>query len=91
VVVPFPSIKSFVDPSVQFGVQFETLVAAEDGKVEGADAAAPGEPNAVPPTATVPTPANPPTTDEPATASKDSPTTPAGGGQVVSLDRFRKK
>src|SRR5262245_27021834 len=34
VVVPFASIKSFVDPSVQFGVQFETLVASEDANNE---------------------------------------------------------
>jgi hypothetical protein len=91
VLVPFAAIKSFVDPSVQFGVQFETLVAAEDGKVESADGAAPGEHNVASPAATVPTPANPPPTDDPATTSKDSPTTPTGGGQVVSLDRFRKK
>lgn len=91
VVVPFASIKSFVDPSVQFGVQFETLVATEDGKVESADAAAPGGANAAPPAATVPTPANPPTADQPAAETKDSPATPTGGGQVVSLDRFRKK
>ena len=32
VVVPFAAIKSFVDPSVQFGVQFEMLVAAEDAE-----------------------------------------------------------
>ena len=39
VVVPFAAIKSFVDPSVQFGVQFEMLVAAEDA--EGGTSTAP--------------------------------------------------
>ena len=108
VVVPFAAIKSFVDPSVQFGVQFEMLVATE-----GAEAATPTIPAkpARPPAehrptselAAVPTPANPPTANapsakkapakKPATEQKDTDgdDTPAGGGQVVSLDRFRKK
>jgi hypothetical protein len=114
VVVPYAAIKSFVDPSVQFGVQFETLVAAEDAEGEKAtdDAGKPARPPAehrpTSEVAAVPTPANPQTAD-PSTASpppakkppakkpaaeqkaKDGADTPAGSGQVVSLDRFRKK
>jgi hypothetical protein len=69
VVVPFASIKSFVDPSVQFGVQFEMLVAAEEGDIENAAANAgarpPAEHHATSDVAAVPTPANPPTADPP--------------------------
>jgi hypothetical protein len=115
VVVPFAAIKSFVDPSVQFGVQFETLVAAEDGDGEAAtdDAGRPVRPpaehRATSDIAAVPTPANPPTADppsakkpaakkptaepkgKPAAEQKDGTEPPASTGQVVSLDRFRKK
>ncbi len=114
VVVPFAAIKSFVDPSVQFGVQFEMLVAVEDGDAEkaaddvGTPARPPAEHSATSGIADVPTPANPPpanpspakkpaankaSTKKPAAEQKekDSAKAPAGGGQVVSLDRFRKK
>jgi uncharacterized protein len=115
VVVPFAAIKSFVDPSVQFGVQFEILVATEgaEGEAISGDTARPTRPPAEHrPTgelAAVPTPANPPTANSPSakkapakkpeTEQKDSaeqtdkngPDAPATSGQVVSLDRFRKK
>jgi hypothetical protein len=40
-VVPFDAIKRFFDPSVQFGLQFETVAATDDaGAAEGAPAAA---------------------------------------------------
>jgi uncharacterized protein len=114
VVVPYAAIKSFVDPSVQFGVQFEILVAAEGAEGEKAtdDAGKPARPptehHPTSEVAAVPTPANPQTTD-PSTAkppsgkkppakkpaaeqkAKDGDDPPTGGGQVVSLDRFRKK
>jgi uncharacterized protein len=105
VVVPFAAIKSFVDPSVQFGVQFETLVAAEGVETEAEDATKSARPPAEHRTASdvpaVSTPANPPS-DKPAPSKKpaakkseteqsDTEEAPEGGGQVVSLDRFRKK
>jgi uncharacterized protein len=71
VVVPFAAIKSFVDPSVQFGVQFETLVAAEDADGEkatdeaGKRARPPVEHHPTSEVAAVPTPANPPPADAP--------------------------
>ena len=48
VVVPYAAIKSFVDPSVQFGVQFETLVAGEgtEGEATVDDAGKPARPPA---------------------------------------------
>ena len=115
VVVPFASIKSFVDPSVQFGVQFELLVAAEDGESETAadDGKQPARPPAehratsdAPPCQRLPTPANPAIRRTVAKKrrpirrlqeqkgkdpAKDGADVPEGGGQVVSLDRFRKK
>jgi hypothetical protein len=75
VVVPYAAIKSFVDPSVQFGVQFEMLVAAEDAEGEAAagDAGKPARPPAEHrPTSEVtpvPTPANPQTITKPEPAN----------------------
>jgi len=113
VVVPFAAIKSFVDPSVQFGVQFEILVATEgaegDAVTDGTakPARPPAEHRPTSELATVPTPANPPTANSPSAkkapakkpeseqkdepTDKDGPDAPTSGGQVVSLDRFRKK
>ena len=77
-VVPFNSIKSFFDPSVQFGLQFEpTEAAAETAEAETpavSAATALAAPAAVP-----------------APESDDEPTKPSEGAEVVRLDRFRKK
>jgi hypothetical protein len=85
--VPFDAIKGFFDPSVQFGLQFEPVG-------EGQDNAAPAamieskqpEPKKRPargqgsvPTITQQNPEPP------------EPPKPAAGGEVVRLDRFRKK
>jgi hypothetical protein len=97
VLVPFAAIKSFVDPSVQFGVQFEMLNATEEDGSEKADGTArpPAEHRATSgmtvPTPANPPPANPPAANPPAAEQKDSAEPPTGGGQVVNLDRFRKK
>ena len=105
-VVPFNSIKSFFDPSVQFGLQFEE-VAEGDGAQASADthtgdkpaskkrlpptpAAATAPPNSVPPAAAAPAPASAARKTE-ETEKPDKPDKPAGGGEVVRLDRFRKK
>ncbi|HKS21003.1 MAG TPA: ClpXP protease specificity-enhancing factor SspB [Bradyrhizobium sp.] len=75
-VVPFASIKSFFDPSVQFGLQFEpSETASEALKATNLPAAAP----AALPTAL------------PAAENKDEPARPGDGAEVVRLDRFRKK
>jgi hypothetical protein len=78
-IVPFSSIKSFLDPSVKFGLQFETS--------DVADAAPETLPAAPAPSAiAVPAPATE------AADSADEPTAPnQGGAEVVRLDRFRKK
>jgi hypothetical protein len=78
-VVPFNSIKSFFDPSVQFGLQFEPADATE--------AAATNVP-AVP----TPSPASSAqTVPAPAAETEDEAAKPGEGAEVVRLDRFRKK
>jgi hypothetical protein len=75
-VVPFSAIKSFLDPSVQFGLQFDPSEAL------------PEKPASRLPSV----PASPPApAAEPAEESKDEPTKPTEGAEVVRLDRFRKK
>ena len=74
-VVPFSSIKSFFDPSVQFGLQFEPADATE--------AAATNLP-AVPASSTQAVPAL-------TAVTEDEPAKPSEGAEVVRLDRFRKK
>jgi uncharacterized protein len=79
VVVPFSAIKSFFDPSVQFGLQFEPQdTAAETPASDRAAQAAP----AAPPSAL---PAAPPS------ESASEPAKSGEGAEVVRLDRFRKK
>jgi hypothetical protein len=82
-VVPFHAIKSFFDPSVQFGLQFEPSDATTE-----TEEAAPKLPAAPAPTAVgAPAPAPAPApTDEP-----EPPAAPSEGAEVVRLDRFRKK
>jgi hypothetical protein len=74
-VIPLAAIKSFFDPSVQFGLQFEPQEAAE---------APAAKLPAVPPS-----PALPATTAEPAAA--EEPPRGNEGATVVRFDRFRKK
>ena len=94
--VPFAAVQRFVDPSVPFEVRFEDASAeeAEAGTTETAPGAKSREPAPVRPPAelkgariapnlTVAPPANP----EP----PPDPHKPTGSGEVVRLDRFRKK
>jgi hypothetical protein len=100
-VVPFNTIKSFYDPSVQFGLQFEQV-----GEDEGRHAAPantgdkdqpPTDKKKRAPASAVPAPASPASESESpapaATAPESDPEPPAGGAgaEVVRLDRFRKK
>jgi uncharacterized protein len=79
-VVPFNSIKSFFDPSVQFGLQFEP-----------SDAAAEAPAASLPSVAVASSIASAPTVPAPPPENKDEPTKPSEGAEVVRLDRFRKK
>lgn len=79
-IVPFSAIKSFLDPSVKFGLQFDTSDVAE---VARENLPATPAPSAV----AAPAPA----AAEPAETAEE-PTPPSqGGAEVVRLDRFRKK
>jgi hypothetical protein len=76
-VVPFNSIKSFFDPSVQFGLQFDPSDAATEAPAANLPA--------------VPAPSPVPSASAPAAEKQDEPAKPAEGAEVVRLDRFRKK
>jgi hypothetical protein len=74
--VPFNAIKSFFDPSVQFGLQFEPSDAATE------------TPAAILPAAPAPSAV---AVSAPAAENQDEPAKPGEGAEVVRLDRFRKK
>lgn len=81
-VIPFAAVKGFLDPSVQFGLQFATGAASESAP---AATPKPAEPEAETPE---------PETD--ADADADTPDKTGAAGEaapaaVVSLDAFRKK
>ena len=78
-VVPFSAIKSFLDPSVQFGLQFETADSADGALVTDQTET---QPSAA---------AAPATTTAPDATTDDEPPKPSEGAEVVRLDRFRKK
>jgi len=80
-VVPFNAIKSFFDPSVQFGLQFDPSESVSEAPAANLPAAAAPSALAVP---------SPPFAT-PAPESQDEPAKPSEGAEVVRLDRFRKK
>lgn len=75
-VVPFPALTAFVDPGVQFGLQFREVDEAADGEQK---------PAPTPPTAF---PSHPTSSVSPEVAAEKQSAQP---GEVVSLDSFRKK
>jgi len=79
-VVPFAAIKSFLDPSVQFGLQFEPTEADAAAEAPGAKLPAVPTPSALPVAA-----------PSPVAEDQDEPAKPSEGAEVVRLDRFRKK
>ncbi|WP_375457687.1 SspB family protein [uncultured Enterovirga sp.] len=96
--VPFDALTGFFDPSVQFGLKFE----AEEAEAAAEDpASGPHEPLQVPALATIgvrkagaesdgkpaPKAAKKPRRVPDAASTEE----PAGSGEVVSLDAFRKK
>ncbi|MEQ8702184.1 MAG: ClpXP protease specificity-enhancing factor SspB [Bauldia litoralis] len=97
--VPFTAVKGFLDPSVQFGLQFE--IATKPGELPGEsprvlednDEEQPAYTN----TDVAPTPLPLPVAETAAEAAPDSDDEtaddgpPANDAQVVSLDAFRKK
>lgn len=76
--VPFDAIRTFVDPSVEFGLRFETQEVDAD---ESDDAADPVE---------IDEPAHEVTPIAPERKSASEKAAPNGDAEVVSLDSFRK-
>ena len=86
-VVPFSAIKSFLDPSVKFGLQFDTFDVAETPS-----AALPAAPAASAVSVPAATSEKAETEDEPTSPDQGPNQGPGqGGAEVVRLDRFRKK
>jgi hypothetical protein len=84
--IPFSAVTAFYDPAVQFGFQFE---ASEAGAASDASAAKPvADTQAAASKESVPKPVLKPA---PAPEPAEPPPVPEGGGEVVRLDRFRKK
>jgi len=81
VVVPFAAVTGFFDPSVEFGLRFEIVPAGQDNT--GVVASPPDAVRAAEPADTGESKEPP---DEPG-----PPYPPSQGGEVVRLDRFRKK
>jgi hypothetical protein len=84
-VVPFNSIKSFFDPSVQFGLQFDPSDTAAEAPAANLPAVA--APSALGAPSGAPSPAS----ASPAPENQEPPEKPSEGAEVVRLDRFRKK
>ena len=102
--IPFAAVTGFFDPSVQFGLQFEEVsedqASQGDGgaatpkavsaprTVSATDTAAPKPAQPSVPVTPAATPLAPASAGEP---DEPKPDKPPGGGEVVRLDRFRKK
>jgi hypothetical protein len=99
--VPYEAINGFFDPSVQFGLQFEEVTEGEErsapANVQEPPAAKKKRLPAGPPAAAAQTEAPTPVRPAPPAAKREKPEKPdktsdgGGGGEVVRLDRFRKK
>src|ERR1700724_498045 len=90
--VPFDTVTAFFDPAVQFGFQFETL---EQRAADDANAAkiteGPTEQTAAPAARPATAPSKADALPAPAEPAHEPPRPETGGGEVVRLDRFRKK
>jgi hypothetical protein len=87
--VPFDAIKSFFDPSIQFGLQFETIAETAAPKSDKQEPKAkprlPARHDSQPVAAAAPKPAPAPA------ASQANNTADKPAGEIVQFDRFRKK
>jgi hypothetical protein len=92
VAVPFDAVTAFYDPAVQFGFQFETIetAAAADASAEARDVEKANAPAGELPAAQTTREASPAPSPA-AAASVVSGIDGGTGGEVVRLDRFRKK
>ena len=95
VAVPFAAVKGFFDPSVQFGLQFEEVTEAAgehshqpERSATGANNAPPVQPKTIAPAVAAASVEDPEAAQNTSQAEPDH---SAAGGEVVQLDRFRKK
>ena len=86
--IPFEAVTGFFDPSVQFGLQFEEVT---EGEERQSPANAQDKPAAKKPLAPVLPAVAAPAPERPAAVTEPKPDKPGSGGEVVPLDRFRKK
>jgi hypothetical protein len=107
ITVPFAAVKVFLDPSVQFALQFEQVPAEAAEAEAAAEADEPQPPlsaqqpqrstaaakeRLVRTTPAIPPPGRAPEAPAAISANQGEPDKPApAGGEVVRLDRFRKK
>ena len=89
--VPFNAIKAFVDPSVQFALQFEPSTAAEAGEIEALEEAEETEGKVLVGPEKAEIIAEPDASSEVETDDSEAEEKPATEAEVVSLDAFRKK
>ena len=89
--VPFDAITAFFDPAVQFGFQFETIPAETTGDQN--PVAGPNETSRAASNRPSTPPSGPNALPAPAAEKPQEPPLgpDGGGGEVVRLDRFRKK
>jgi len=88
VAVPFEAVTAFFDPAVQFGFQFETIEGAAAADVSGVPQAA----EKAAPAAGRPAAEEKKAEALPAPSEAEAPAPDHGtGGEIVRLDRFRKK
>jgi uncharacterized protein len=86
--VPFEAINGFFDPSVNFGLQFATIIE----ETEAAETASSTQDDIPAGKRATRTPAAQPAAPAPEEAKTNADSDkPSGGGEVVRLDRFRKK
>jgi uncharacterized protein len=90
VAVPFDAVTAFYDPAVQFGFQFEVIEGAAAGDTGAAPQTAEKPPAAAGGPGGEPSKADSLPAPEP-NAAPILPAPDSGGGEVVRLDRFRKK
>jgi hypothetical protein len=92
--IPFEAINGFFDPSVQFGLQFEEVTEGQDRQAPANMSDKPSKKKRGPsPAIAAPSsvPEEPAAMAEAPVSKPEKPDKPEGGGEVVRLDRFRKK
>ncbi len=86
--IPFQAIKVFADPGVEFGLQFSLADGDDDAPAADGVATEPAPPQEAASVLPVPRPVRDADAETPAAEADQS---GAGGADIVTLDRFRKR